>query len=86
MATKALLQQMQEQIAQMQTELAASAAATATATAAAAAATAALNALRPDGAPASRRKSRVPSIGTCLCPIISTSECRGFLGFELQHL
>jgi ribonuclease PH len=46
---------LQEQIAQMQTELAVSAAATttatATATAAAAAATAALNALPPDGAP-----------------------------------
>jgi hypothetical protein len=47
---EALLQQMQEQIAQMQTDLAASAAATDTATAAAGAATAALNALPPDDA------------------------------------
>jgi hypothetical protein len=49
---EATLQQMQEQIAQMQTECAASAAITATATAATAAATAALNALPSDGAPA----------------------------------
>jgi hypothetical protein len=46
-----LLQQMQEQIAQMQTEFAASAAISATATAAAAAATAALNTLPPNSAP-----------------------------------
>jgi hypothetical protein len=69
---EALLQQMQEQIAQMQTELAASAeataTATATATAAAAAATAALNALPPDGAPAGRNPGFPP-----LAPVFALS-------------
>jgi hypothetical protein len=57
---EAILQQMQEQIAQMQTDLPASAAATATAAAAAAAATAALNALPPDGALPAGKNPGIP--------------------------
>jgi hypothetical protein len=68
MAIEALLQQMQEQIAQMQTELTTSAAATATATAAAAAATAALNVLPPGGAPAGRNPGFPP-----LAPVFALS-------------
>ncbi len=65
---EALLQRMQDQIAQMQTELAASAAANATATAAAAAATAALNALPTGGAPAGGNQGFPP-----LAPVFALS-------------
>ena len=59
---------MQDQIAQMQTELAASAATNATATAAAAAATAALNALPTGGTPAGGNQGFPP-----LAPVFALS-------------
>ena len=84
---EAVLQQMQEQITQMQTELPASAAATATA-AAAAAATAALNALPPDGAPAGGNPGFPPlaSVSALSPPLVTAAAFLDFNSISVAKL